>query len=409
MTERPGERQADLDWLYGREPAAAPGPGHVPAPPGDRPRIATPAYDSAALPQRPARTPQPPQPHHRQTGPSQPHPPKTQAQQHQPQAQTARRPRPLRLLRLLLILVLAWLVYLVATPVYALSRMHTVDQWESAARQRRQPGTAVLLVGSDARDPGPGYQPVPGDEELTAVRADTIMLLYQPRRGRPVLVSLPRDSYVPIPGFGQGKLNAAYAYGGPALLNQTVELVTGVQLDGYLEIGFDGFANLVDAVGGIEVCPEMALQDPYSGLDIPAGCSKLEGHQALAYVRMRYADPRGDIGRIERQREVIGKVVAKAARPSSVLNPLRYWRLNMAASKMLTRGDQTGFGDLLGAARGLIGVAAGEGLSLVVPIADPAGWSEEGESVVIWDRENALALFDEISRGDTSRLDRFAG
>lgn len=308
-----------------------------------------------------------------------------------------------------MILMLTWLIYLVVTPIYALARMDTVVQSQAATRPARQPGTAILLVGNDSRTPGPGYQQVPGDEELSSARADTIMLLYRPRRGRSVLVSLPRDSYVPIPGYGQDKLNAAYAYGGPALLTETVELVTGVRLDGYLEIGFDGFANLVDAVGGVQVCPDEALQDSYSGLDIPAGCSDLDGQQALAYVRMRYADPRGDIGRAERQREVIGKVVRKAAGPATVLNPVRYWRLNLAVSRMLTRGDQTGVIDLTGGALGLRDVASGDGLSLVVPIADPDGWSEDGQSVVIWDRENALMLFDEIARGDTSQLDRFAG
>lgn len=308
-----------------------------------------------------------------------------------------------------LLALVAWLIFLVVTPIYALGRMAEVDQSGSAERPPRQPGTATLLVGTDGRTPGSGYEPVPGDEDLTIVRADTIMLLYQPPTGRSVLVSLPRDSYVPIPGFGQDKLNAAYAYGGPALLTETVELVTGIRLDGYLEIGFDGFANLVDAVGGVEVCTDIPLQDDFSGLDLPAGCSELGGPQALAYVRMRYADPRGDIGRAERQREVIGKVVGQAASPISVLNPFRYWNLNMAAARMLTRGDETGVFDLLGAARALVGVAGGDGLSLVVPIADPAGVSEDGASVVIWDRENALAMFDEISRGDTSQLDRFLG
>ncbi|MGB3955152.1 MAG: LCP family protein, partial [Brooklawnia sp.] len=314
-----------------------------------------------------------------------------------------------RQLRLVGVLLAAWLVFLIGTPVFALARMDRVDQSQSDARPPRQPGTATLLVGSDARDPGPGYEPVPGDEDLTTARADTIMLLYQPRSGRPVLVSLPRDSYVPIPDLGQDKLNAAYAYGGPALLTETVEQVTGVRIDGYLEIGFDGFSRVVDAVGGVEVCTDIALQDDLSGLDIPAGCTQLDGQQALAYVRMRYADPRGDIGRAERQREIIGKVVGKAASPVSVLNPVRYWSLNMAAADMVTKGDQTGPLDLLGSARALIGVAGRDGLSLVVPIADPSGVSDTGASVVIWDRENALALFDEISRGDTSQLDRFLG
>lgn len=406
MAEPPDKRRDDLDWLYRQEPTVGPEPLADPSRSGTRPRVVTPAYDSGDLPEPPVQPPAAaaPQPALR---PAQPEP-RPQAQP-RPATRRRRSPRPVRLLRTLLILLLAWLGFLVVTPVHALGRMATVTESQSATRPPAQPGTAILLVGSDARDPGPGYQPVPGDEGLTTARADTIMLLYQPPLGRAVLVSLPRDSYVSIPGYGQDKLNAAYSYGGPALLAETVELVTGVRLDGYLQVGFDGFARMVDAVGGVEVCPDQALQDEYSGLDIPAGCSDLDGQQALAYVRMRYADPRGDIGRAERQREIIGKVVAQAARPVSLINPVRYWRLNMAASDMLTRGNQTGVGDLIGGARGLLSVAGGDGLSLVVPIADPAGVAPNGASVVIWDREQALALFDEISRGDTSQLDRFAG
>lgn len=434
MNEPSGGRQADLDWLYGRDaparpaeverpspadrPAAADRSAPADAPGAERPRIVTPAYrtdDDPPAPRegqvrqasaRPAsRHPQQPPRAGRQPAPRPAGSRPTGDSGRPPGRRRTRR----RQLRLVGVLLAAWLVFLIGTPVFALARMDRVDQSQSDARPPRQPGTATLLVGSDARDPGPGYEPVPGDEDLTTARADTIMLLYQPRSGRPVLVSLPRDSYVPIPDLGQDKLNAAYAYGGPALLTETVEQVTGVRIDGYLEIGFDGFSRVVDAVGGVEVCTDIALQDDLSGLDIPAGCTQLDGQQALAYVRMRYADPRGDIGRAERQREIIGKVVGKAASPVSVLNPVRYWSLNMAAADMVTKGDQTGPLDLLGSARALIGVAGRDGLSLVVPIADPSGVSDTGASVVIWDRENALALFDEISRGDTSQLDRFLG
>ncbi len=325
---------------------------------------------------------------------------------------TSRRRRPPRLVRLLrlpLILLAAWLVWLVAVPINALGQMRTVTESTSAERLAKQPGTAILLVGSDARTHEPGYQPQEGDEDITNARADTIMLLYRPPRGQSVLVSLPRDSYVPIPGYGQDKLNAAYAYGGTPLLMDTVEQVTGVQLDGYLEIGFGGFTQLVDAVGGVEVCPTEYFWDGYTNLELPPGCHQLNGEQALSYVRMRYTDPRGDIGRAERQREVVNKVVAKAARPASVINPFTYWKLSKAMAAMLQRGDQTGNGDLFAAGLGMMDLARGKGVSLAVPISNPAGFTPEGASVVIWDRENALQLFDEISRGDTSQVGRFAG
>lgn len=305
------------------------------------------------------------------------------------------------MLRLPLLLLLAWLIFLVAAPVVALNDMAMVPESSSGGRPAGQPGTAILLVGTDERPPG--------EEQLDSVRADTIMLLYRPPTGRSVLVSLPRDSYVTIPGHGDDKLNASYAYGGPALLIDTVESATGVRIDGYLEIGFAGFAGLVDAVGGVEVCIDAPIVDELSKLDLPVGCHTLDGTTALAYVRMRYSDPRGDIGRAERQRQVIGATVAKAATPASVINPIRYWKLNQAAAQMLKRGDDTGLFDLAGGGLGLMNIATQDGLSLVVPIANPAGWSPSGASVVIWDDQNAAALFGEIASGDTSALDRFAG
>ena len=86
------------------------------------------------------------------------------------------------------------------------------------------------------------------------------------------MVSIPRDSYVSIPGYGSDKINASFAVGGAPLLAQTVEQATGMRLDHYAEIGFDGFARLVDAVGGVTMCPAEPISDPLAGIDLPAGC-----------------------------------------------------------------------------------------------------------------------------------------
>lgn len=406
MTDSPDKRQADLDWLYDRQ-VADPPPSDAVEAAGSRPRIHSEAYDSSDLPApRPRPVAAPPRAEASRR-PAEPRPELRRPADPRPARSARRLPhrRPSRLgraLRLPLFLLVALLVWLLAVPLHAFSQMAVVDESAGGDRPARQPGTAVLLVGNDAR-------PDTGHGEEIGQRADTVMLLYRPPSGRSVLVSLPRDSYVTIPGYGLDKLNAAYAYGAAPLLTQTVEQTTGVRIDGYLEIGFDGFTQLVDAVGGVEVCPEFAIADPMSGLDIQPGCQTLGGEQALAYVRMRYEDPRGDIGRAERQREIIGKVVAKAASPASVLNPVRYWKLSHATAAMLTKGDETGIGDLAGAGLGLMNVSKGEGLSLVVPIADPAGWSETGASVVIWDEAAAAEMFAAIAAGDTSGLDRFAG
>ena len=108
-------------------------------------------------------------------------------------------------------------------------------------------------------------------------RTDTIMLLHIPTVGEARLVPLPRDSYVTIPGYGDDKINAAFTYGGPQLLTATVENATGLRIDHYAEIGMGGLANVVDAIGGVELCPAEPINDPLANLDIQAGCQKMDG------------------------------------------------------------------------------------------------------------------------------------
>ena len=123
--------------------------------------------------------------------------------------------------------------------------------------------------------------------------------------GKPTLVSIPRDSIVAIPGYSTTKINAAYAFGGPELLVQTLEENTGVRIDRYVEIGFAGVVSLVDAVGGVEICPEEDMDDDKAGLDVEKGCQEVDGKTALGYSRTRkFAS--GDIQRVQNQREVIG-------------------------------------------------------------------------------------------------------
>src|SRR5699024_5440928 len=144
-----------------------------------------------------------------------------------------------------------------------------VDDQPPGERPPHQPGTTYLLVGSDSRE---GLT----DEQRRRLgtgggeggRTDTMMVLYVPPDGRPALVSIPRDSYVPIPGHGKNKINAAYALGGPELLTQTVEQNTGVRIDHYVEIGFGGFVSIIDAIDGIEMCIPRDIQDDNSHLDL---------------------------------------------------------------------------------------------------------------------------------------------
>lgn len=310
--------------------------------------------------------------------------------------------------RLLGMALAAWLVWLVVVPIFALTTANKVKEQPSGDRPAKQPGTTTLLVGSDAReDLSKEEQAKLGTGTETGKRTDTMMLLYTPDSGRPVLVSLPRDSYVKIPGYGHNKLNAAYALGGPQLLVQTVEQDTGLRVDNYMEVGFDGFADVVNAVGGVKMCLDSPMVDKDSHTNLPAGCQKLNGTNALGYVRMRKADPTGDLGRMKRQRAMMGAIVKKSMSPMTFINPVRYWRLNMALAHAVLRGEDTGVADLASAGNSIRKISGGDGLQLAVPVANADATTAAGSSI-LWDEEAAAAMFGQMARGDTSGLDKYA-
>ncbi len=177
------------------------------------------------------------------------------------------------------------------------------------------------------------------------------MILNRPVAGPVALVSIPRDSYVAIPGHGMNKINAAFAFGGPTLLVQTVEDLTGLTIDHYIEVGFLGVSGVVDALGGVELCYDADVNDPYSTLVWTAGCHDVDGATALAFSRMRHGDPLGDIGRTERQRQLVSAVTDKATSRSTLANPFAAARV-LGAGLAAFRVD-TGMGplDLVQAAR----------------------------------------------------------
>ena len=161
------------------------------------------------------------------------------------------------------------------------------------------PGRTFLVVGSDSRDNLSAQERKNlGTGKVAGRRTDTIMLLHIPSGGGPtVLVSVPRDSYVSIPGKGKNKINAAYAFGGPSLLVRTIEQATGLRVDDYVETGLGGFANIVDAVGGVQICPKFDMNDKDAHIKLTKGCQEADGKVALGYARARKSDPRGDLGR----------------------------------------------------------------------------------------------------------------
>lgn len=309
-----------------------------------------------------------------------------------PRAPRPRRARGRRIVLLLLALLLAWPVGLGFWANSTLTRI------EALSGAPNTPGDTYLLVGSDSRADG---QIADGTE---GQRADTIILLNRAPNGQTVMVSLPRDTLVQIPGSNQNKLNSAYSTGGPRLLVQTVEELTGLTVDRYMEIGMGGVVNVVDAVGGVELCLDYTVNDEKSELvwEEP-GCHVVDGHTALAFARMRYSDPRGDIGRAERQRQVIGAIVRSAATPSTLVNPMRQVSLASAGLGSLAVDENANILNL--ASLGLAFRAAnGEGgLTGAPPIGD-ANFNANGSSVVLL-ADSAPDFFARLASGDLTEAD----
>ncbi len=259
-----------------------------------------------------------------------------------------------------LVLLLAWPIGLL---IWANGTIEHVDALSDA---RGTPGRVFLLAGSDSRADG-GV----AEDGTLGQRTDTIMLLTAPSSGTPSLISLPRDTLVDIPGVGQNKLNAAFSSGGAPLLVETVEGLTGMKVDHYVEVGMGGVKDLVDAVGGVELCMDRDVNDEYSGLAWEAGCHEADGTTALAFARMRYSDPLGDLGRTQRQQQLISAVTREAAGPGTVVNPFRQVSLIRAGTGALTVDDRTGIIDLARLAMTFRAATGPGGLRGTPPIADP--------------------------------------
>jgi LCP family protein required for cell wall assembly len=286
-------------------------------------------------------------------------------------------------------------VFLIAVPIIAWLRIDKVDAAPTGGRPGTQGGTTYLLVGSDSREGLTRQQQLQlGVGRASGRRTDSIMLLHV-GSGPNLLLSIPRDSLVPVPGHGTTKINAAFAFGGPKLLVRTIEDATGIRVDDYVEIGFSGFVDVVDAVGGIQICPQQAMKDKLANLDVKKGCQEVDGKVALGYARSRHVSGLGDIARAQHQREVVSAVGTKAASPWTVINPVRYFRLAMAGSDSLRVGKDTGMLATIRFAWAMTRVDGDNGLTCGVPISDLA---------VHWDTDRAKQLFGLIKDDRTADI-----
>ncbi|WP_343710703.1 LCP family protein [Mycobacterium sp.] len=275
----------------------------------------------------------------------------------------------------------------------------------------------ILLVGMDSRTDAHG-NPLTA-EELAALRAgddvstntDTIILVRIPNNGpdrnhqAATAISIPRDSYVAAPGLGKTKINGVYGQvkeekrvslvesgvdadeaeargteAGREALIKTVADLTGVTVDHYAEVGLLGFALITDALGGVDVCLKESVYEPMSGADFPAGWQKLDGPQALSFVRQRHDLPRGDLDRVVRQQVVMASLAHQVISGNTLSSPARMSRLQQAIQRSVVLSSGW---DIMDFVSQLQKLAAGKIAFATIPVLDEAGWSDDGMQSVV--------------------------
>ncbi|MFD7981314.1 LCP family protein [Streptomyces sp. NPDC059071] len=303
-----------------------------------------------------------------------------------------------------IVLAVAVVGWSVGTYAWASSKMRNeVDLAKVIERPSEGDCTTYLIVGSDSREGMTAEEKKKlhtGSAE--GKRTDSMMILAACSSGN-TMISLPRDSWVTIPSFvgsesgkkyaarGGSKLNAAYAMDGPELLVRTVEFNTGLRIDHYAEIGFAGFANIVDALGGVELNIEKGFKDKKSGADFQAGTQTLNGEQALAFVRTRYAFAESDLARTKNQQKFLSALANQAATPGTILNPFRlYPTLGAGLDTLIVDKDMSLY-DLGKMFFAMKGISGGDGKSMNMPI---AGSAPQGS--LKWDMPKVKQLVEQI-------------
>src|ERR1700743_439178 len=270
----------------------------------------------------------------------------------------------------------------------------------------------ILLVGMDSRPDAHGNPLSP--PELVTLRAgdevasntDTIILVRIPDNGKSATaISIPRDTYVSAPGLGKTKINGVYGQtkeekrvslvesgvaadeaerqgteAGREALIKTVADLTGVTVDHYAEIGLLGFALITDALGGVEVCLKEPVFEPLSGADFPAGPQKLNGPQALSFVRQRHELPRGDLDPVVRQQVVMSSLAHQVISGKTLSSPATMNRLQSAIQRSVVLSSGW---DIMDFVNQLQKLAAGKIAFATIPVLDESGWSDDGMHSVV--------------------------
>lgn len=260
-----------------------------------------------------------------------------------------------------------------------------------------------LLVGSDTRVESATTGNGGGDKlwKPGAQRSDTLMLLHLPaKRNKAYIVSFPRDSWVDVPGYDTQKINAAFSYGGPPLLIETVENLTGIRIDHFGAIDFNGFKSMTDALGGVDVEIAQTVSDPMNNKTWQAGRNHLNGEDALKFVRQRHGLPNGDFDRIKRQQAFLKAVTQKAADGGTITNPFKLDGFMSAFTKTISVDDSVSGGKLRSLALSLRGLRGSDISFLTVPNKGSAARGKQ--SVVLLDDAKAKELYDAVRGAQVS-------
>ena len=298
--------------------------------------------------------------------------------------------RPRRLLVILASLVALALVATVAVYFSVSSKLTKINVLVPTSLTSA--GTNWLIAGSDSRG---GLTTAQENQlalgrDITGGRSDTIMLLHLPANGtRPTLVSIPRDSYVSIPGHGDNKVNAAYSIGGPKLLIATVQDATRLPINHFMSIGFGGLVGVVNDVGGVRMCLTAPMKDPKAGLNLKAGCQTLNGDQALGFVRTR-AFAVGDLQREQDQRILLKGILSKMTSAGTLANPFAVIPAANGAASAISVDQSTGLSQLVSVA-----FALRDPVTTTVPFGQFANTNVG--SVVEWDAAAATQFFNDLA------------
>jgi LCP family protein required for cell wall assembly len=255
----------------------------------------------------------------------------------------------------------------------------------------------VLVVGIDRRAGLTRHQQLALHVGASSgeLNTDTMMLVHiSPAQSRVTVVSLPRDSWLDLPGQGMNKINAAYALGGPRLMVQTVEQATGLTINNYVEVSFLAFVKIIDAIGGVNVCLPTALHDPLSGINLPAGRHHVNGITALEYARDRHSFPLEDLTRIQDQQSLLSTALTKLLSSGTLTNPLRLDQLLRTVLPALRVDKGLNVAALADEMRG---ITSRDVVFVTVPVSNANYTTPSGQSAVQWNQSQAARLFSEIA------------